>query len=120
MSKGGEKMVKNMDPCNGYLDGSGKSPFGAHADHNHDDSYTEKNISYIKAFNETVAVSDWNSNKAEIAYEGEFFDIAVADASKEVATAANVSMTSAEAGIIHLECDTTPSAAVKLYVFCRV
>ncbi len=105
---------------NGMLDGSGNSFYGAKADHDHDESYTKKNIAALVATNKSVKVSDWHDKTATLEYEGEFFDIAVAQASKDAATAANISMTSAAEGMITLICDTVPSVEIKLYVFSRM
>ena len=112
--------MSKMYHSNGMLDGTGNSLYGAKADHNHDDSYTVKNIAAIVATKKSVKVADWHNKTATLEYEGEFFDIAVSEASKEAATAANISMTSAEDGVITLTCETTPSVEIKLYVFSRM
>ena len=44
LEKGGEMMITN---ANGYLDGNGKSPFGAHSDHTHE-TVKLGNIPYVE------------------------------------------------------------------------
>ena len=53
---------------NGFLDGSGNSAFGAHADHTHDGEggYEPKNPALLKATKFTIAVADWEEGSASV------------------------------------------------------
>lgn len=58
-----------ITPSNGYLDGMGSYPYGAHADHTHDYSgdFEPKNASLLKASKVTIAVADWEEASASVA-----------------------------------------------------
>lgn len=51
---------------NGYLDNTGSSPFGAHADHNHSGDYEPKNAALLKSTKVSIAVADWSEGSASV------------------------------------------------------
>lgn len=100
---------------NGYLDGSGVSPYSAHADHTHEDM--PDNAKTLKAVKKTIKTTDWNNSAAEVPFtEGTYVSHAVAFASQSAATAAVLVLSSIGTGKLTFGCTNTPASAIDVYI----
>ena len=119
-----------LDSFNGFLDGAGNSPFGAHADHkhdtdyaakthNHDSAYEPKNAAILKAAKVTIAATDWEEDTATVDFpEGltTYITYIVDNASDEAATAAVLELTVVGDDGLTFGVTTTPEADLSLYI----
>ena len=130
-----------LDSFNGFLDGAGNSPYGAHADHshdndyaakdhnhddkyaaidhNHDSAYEPKNAALVKATKVTIAVDDWEDSSASVEFpEGLTTYIAyiVDNASASAAETAVLALTVVGDSGLTFGVTTTPESAIDLYI----
>ena len=96
-------------PINGYMDGSGTSPYSAHADHTHGEG--------LKAVKKTIKAADWNNKAADVTFtEGTYVGFLVDHASQAAATTALLVLSTVGTGKLTFGCTTAPEAALDVYV----
>ena len=130
-----------LDSFNGFLDGTGNSSFGAHADHshdndyaaknhnhddkysaidhNHDTAYEPKNAAIVKATKVTIAADDWEESSATVEFpEGltAYITYIVDNASASAATTAALELTTVGDSGLTFGVTTTPEDAIDLYI----
>jgi len=93
---------------NGYVGGSGDSPFAAHEDHVHE--------GMLKAKKVNIKTTDWDTKAAEVAYTGTYVGMEIDAGSATVADTAKVVVTSASEGTLTLGCTTDPVSAIDIWV----
>lgn len=104
---------------NGYLDGNGKSPYGAHADHTHDSEYEKKNASLLKATKITIEVADWEEGSASVALpEGcsAYVNYVVDNGSASVATTAELVLSEVGEATLIFGVTNVPEDPIDVYV----
>lgn len=100
---------------NGYLAGSGVSPYAAHADHTHENMADDTKA--VKVVKKTIKTSDWTSHAAEVPFtEGEFIGYEVAFASQSVATAAVLALSAVGTNKLTFGSTTDPTANLDIYI----
>ena len=106
---------RKPEPGNGYLDGSGVSPFAARADHEHE--HMADDTKTVKAVKKTIKTTDWTSKAADVPFtEGTFIGYEVAFASKDVADTAVLVLSTVGTNKLTFGCTTDPTANVDVYV----
>ena len=100
-----------ITPSNGYLDGSGVSPFGAHKDHTHAD--------LLKASKVTIAVADWEGESASVDLpEGltTYVSYVVDNGSASAASEAELVLSAVGDESLTFGATTTPTDPIDIYV----
>lgn len=115
---------------NGCLDGSGNSPFGAHADHkhdsdyapknhNHDTSYEPKNAALLKATKVTIAVADWEEGSASVDMPEDattYVEYVVDNGSSSVATTAELVLSEVGETALVFGVTETPEDDIDIFI----
>ena len=128
---------------NGYLDGSGVSPYGAHKDHthdgeggyapanhnhddkyspidhNHDSAYEPKNAALLKATKVTIAVADWEEGSASVEMPDgatTYVEYVVDNGSASVAKTAELVLSEVGEESLTFGVTDTPTDAIDLFI----
>ena len=121
-----------ITPQNGFLDGNGVSPYGAHADHGHDysgdyapinhkhdDLYEPKNAALLKAVKLTIVADDWEEGAATVSQpEGitKYINYVVDFASASAANTAEFTLTEVGDDTFTFEATTTPEVSIDVWI----
>ena len=104
-----------VQTINGYLGGTGSSPYAAHADHTHEDK-VDKTVG-LKAVKKTIKVADWNDSAADVPFtEGTYIGYEVEAASISAATSAVLVFSEVGTNKLTFGCTNTPAANIDVYI----